>query len=294
VINLFRAEWKKTIWNYRLTGFLVWAYPVGVLGFYLVMLIGGLFSRAWMDGMLAVGSGAWTEDALGAWGMILAFPFTILSRMLPLAFMAAVFAGEYQSGMWKNLIPRNRRVNLILAKMAVVIILMVLALTATSLITVAGQGLGRAWVGVEYGPSITGGEISSFALRYVQTVLLGIVVLLILAAVAALAAILTRSVLGSLLVVFGFSVVDSLSMYLLMLLARIFSVPGLVNLYRYTPGCSIDNAQSWFRAGAAVRLPFENFSTGPDLAFSLMVLAVWAVGLTGLVLAAFERQDITS
>jgi ABC-2 type transport system permease protein len=294
MINLLRAEWKKTIWNYRLTGFLVWAFPVGVLGFYLVMLVGGLFSREWMDGMLQVGSGAWTEDALGAWGMILAFPFTILSRMLPLAFIAAVFAGEYQSGMWKNLVPRNRRAQLILAKMAVVIVLMTLALAVTSAVTVAGQGVGRYLVGWKYGPVLSGEEISSFAIRYAQTVLLGILTLIILAAIAALAAILTRSVLGGLLVVFGFSVVDSLSMYILTLLARIFSVPDIVNLYRFTPQCNIDNAQSWFRTEAAIRLPFEHFSTGPALWFSLAVLVIWAVGLTGLALAVFQRQDITS
>lgn len=294
MVNLLRAEWKKTIWNYLLTGFLVWAFPVGVMGFYLVMLIGGVFSKEWAEGMVGTGSGLWTEDALGAWGMILAFPFTILSRMMPLAFMAAVFAGEYQSGMWKYLIPRSRRVNLILAKTAVVIVLFTLALIATSAVTVAGQGLGRRLVGWEYGPAVAGEEISSFAVRYAQTVLLGILTLIILAAIAALASILTRSVLGGLLVVFGFSTVDSLSMYMLMLLARIFSVPDIVNLYRYTPQCNIDNAQSWFRTGAAVRLPFENFSMGPDLGFSLAALVVWAVGLAMLALAVFERQDITS
>jgi ABC-type transport system involved in multi-copper enzyme maturation permease subunit len=294
MINLFRAEWKKTVWNYRLTGSLVWVFPVGMLGFYLVMLIGGLFSREWMSGMLEVGSGNWTQDAIGSWDMLLAFPFTVLSRMLPLAFMAAVFAGEYQSGMWKNLIPRNRRANLILAKMAVLILLMVVALVATSAVTVAGQGVGRYLVGWEYGPGISPEELVVFATRYGQTVLLGILTLLILAAMAALAAILTRSVLGGLLVGFGFSTVDSLSMYLLMLLARIFSAPGLVNLYRFTPQCNIDNAQSWFRTGAAVRLPFDLLSTGPDLAFSLAILVIWAAGLIAIVLAVFQRQDITS
>ena len=136
MLNLFRAEWKKTIWNYVLTGFLVWGFPVGVAGFYAVMLIAGLFSRDWLEGMLSTGGGLWTDDALGGWGMLLAFPFTILTRMMPLAFMAAVFAGEYQSGMWKNLIPRNRRSFLILAKMAVIIGLMTLALVATSALLV--------------------------------------------------------------------------------------------------------------------------------------------------------------
>ncbi len=294
MINLFRAEWQKTIWNYLVTGFLVWVYPVGILGFYAVMLIGGLFSRSWIEGMLTTGSGMWTEDALSSWGLILAFPFNIISRMIPLAFMATVFAGEYKSGMWKNLIPRNRRAYLILAKMVVLIVLYALALMATSIVTVAGQGLGRAWIGWEYGPPLSGGEISSFALQYLQTVFLGFLALIILAAIAALAAILTRSVLGSLLTVFGFSVLDSLSLYVLMLLAKIFSAPDIVKLYRFMPVCNVDNAQSWFRTGAAIRLPFENFSTGPDLAFSLALLVIWAVGLTALVLAVFQRQDITS
>jgi hypothetical protein len=111
---------------------------------------------------------------------------------------------------------------------------------------------------------------------------------------AALAAILTRSTLGALLVVFGFSTLDSLAMYILMLLARIFSLPEVVNLYRYTPQCNLDNAQSWFTTGAALRLPFETFSTGPDLGFSLAMLVIWVAGLTALVLAVFEWQDITA
>ncbi|MBN2085306.1 MAG: hypothetical protein JW748_08760 [Anaerolineales bacterium] len=294
MINLLRAEWKKTVWNYKLTGFLVWAVPVGVLGFYMVMLMGGLFSREWMAGMLQTGSGIWTGDAVGAWGMVLAFPFTVLSRLLPLAFMAAVFAGEYQSGMWKNLIPRNRRALLILAKMAVVTALIAIALMAASALTVAGQGAGRLWLGWEYNPPVSGDVFSDFAVLYAQTALLGGLALTILAAMAALAAILTRSTLAALLVVFGFSTLDSLAMYILMLLARIFSLPEIVNLYRYTPQCNIDNAQSWFRTGAALPLPFETFSTGPDLGFSLAMLVIWVAGLTALVLAVFERQDITA
>ena len=147
MINLLLAEWKKTVWNILLTGFLVWAFPVGVFAFYLVMMVAGLISRDWMEGMLGIGTGFWTGDAFSPWGMLLAFPFTILSRMMPLAFMAAVFAGEYQSGMWKNLIPRARRWKLILTKIAVIVLLMTLALALTSVITVAGQGAGHLWAG---------------------------------------------------------------------------------------------------------------------------------------------------
>jgi ABC-type transport system involved in multi-copper enzyme maturation permease subunit len=294
MINLLRAEWKKVVGNYQLAGFLVWIYPVGVLGFYGVMLIGGLFSRIWAEGMVATGSGRWIDDALGVWGLITSSPFNILGRMLPLAFMSTVFASEYQWGMWKNLIPRNRRTSLILSKMAVLITLIVLALAATSLVTVAGQWLGRRLVGWEYGPAVTGSEIASFLTHYLQTAFLGILVLIILAGIAALAAILTRSVLGGLLVGFGFSVLDSLSMYILLLAGKIFSLPGIINLYRFIPAYNVDNSQSWFRMGTPVLIPVENFAAAPGLAFSLMVLLVWVAVLIALVLAVFQRQDITS
>ncbi|MGD0173299.1 MAG: ABC transporter permease subunit [Anaerolineales bacterium] len=294
MINLLRAEWKKVVGNYQLAGFLVWIYPVGILGFYGVMLVGGIFSKGWAEGMVATGSGRWTDDALGVWGLIMSFPFNILGRMLPLAFMSTMFASEYEWGMWKNLIPRNRRAALILAKITVLITLIVLALVATSLVTVAGQWLGRRLVGGEYGPGVTGSVAISFIARYLQTAVLGILVLIILAGIAALAAILTRSVLGGLLVGFGFSVLDSLSMYILLLAGKIFSVPGIINLYRFTPAYSVDNSQSWFNTGTPIPIPLENFSAAPDLAFSLMVLLIWAAGLTALVLAVFQRQDITS
>jgi hypothetical protein len=294
MINLLIAEGKKTVWNYLLTGFLVWAYPVGMSAFYLLMLAGGLLSRDWLLGLMRSASGMWTEDAIGSWGIVLAFPFTVLTRLMPLAFMAAVFAGEYQSAMWKILIPRSRRAHLILAKMTVVIALIAASIVTTSVVSVALQGAVRRLVGLAYLPAVSGGDIASFAVRYGQTALLGILALIILAAMAALAAVLSRSVLGSLLAAFGFSTVDSLSMYLLLLLSRMFSAPGLVDLYRFAPQYNLDNAQSWFRTGAAVRLPIEGFSARPDLAFSLGMLALWAAGLTALMLAVFQRQDITS
>ena len=294
MINLFLAEWKKTVWNYKLTGFLVWVLPVGMFGFYSLMLLGGLFSRDWILGMLASAAGKWTEDAIGSWGIVLAFPFTVMVRLLPLGFIAAVFAGEYQTGMWKILIPRSRRMHLILAKTAVVTVLISLSIVLSSVITVAMQGIGRYWLELDYSPAVSGGELATFAVRYGQTVLLGILALVILSAMGALAAVLTRSALGALLVAFGFSTLDSLSMYLLLLLSKLFSAPGLVGLYRYTPQYNLDNAQAWFRTEAAVRLPLEGFTAAPDLAYSLAMLALWAAGLTVLVLAVFQRQDITS
>ena len=44
----------------------------------------------------------------------------------------------------------------------------------------------------------------------------------------------------------------------------------------------------------AIRTEHLSKTLGPDLTFSIMMLVLWAVGLAGLVLALFERQDITS
>jgi ABC-type transport system involved in multi-copper enzyme maturation permease subunit len=83
-------------------------------------------------------------------------------------------------------------------------------------------------------------------------------------------------------------------MYILILAGKIFSLPGIINIYRFTPAYSVDNYQSWFRTGAPIPVPMENFSTAPDLSFSLLILLIWCGGLIGLVLWVFQRQDITS
>ena len=294
MLNLLRAEWMKAIWNYRLTGFLVWILPVGIGAFYAVMLVSSLASQRFAEGMLATGAGQWTNDALGVWNLVVTFPFNVIGRMLPLAFMAVVFASEYQSGMWKNLVPRAHRAKLILSKLAVLSALIMLSFVFTSAVTVLGQWLGHRLVGTEYGPAFTSAVMWEFLRHYAQSAVLALASLLILAGGAALAAILTRSVLGGLLIGFGLSVVDSMSLVFLLLLSNLFDQPNLINLYRFTPSYNLDNALAWFRSSAGYILPMGNFNTPPGLLFSLVLLLIWIAGFTGLSLWVFQRQDITA
>lgn len=294
MFNLLRAEWMKAIWNYRLTGFLVWILPVGIGAFYAVMLISSLASTRFAEGMLATGAGTWTDDALGVWNLVVTFPFNVIGRMLPLAFMAVVFASEYQSGMWKNLVPRASRVALILSKLAVLAALIMLSLVFTSIVTVIGQGLGHRLVGTDYGPALTGAVAQEFIAHYAQSAVLALASLLILAGGAALAAILTRSVLGGLLIGFGLSVFDSMSLVFLLLLSRILDQPDLINLYRFTPSYNLDNALAWFRTNAGFVMPVGDFTTPPGLAFSVVMLLVWIAGFIGLSVWMFQRQDLTA
>jgi hypothetical protein len=293
-LGLLQAEWQKVIKNYMLTGFLVWLYPVGLAAFFTIAVLAASFSKTAQLAMVATSSGQWTTDMLGIWALITSFPANIIPRLLPLAFMAVVFAGEYQWGMWKNLVPRSRRTSLILAKFVVLILVVMISLLLSSLVIGAGQGLSHTVAGVAYGPAVTQEVLTNFLGAYAREALLGMVSLVILAGYAALAALLTRSILGGLLAGFGFSVLEPMSFTLLILLGRLLNKPDIINLYQFTPTYNIDNMRSWL----ASNLPFTqvdpSFTAQPGLAFSSIVLGAWVIGLIILVVSVFKRQDIVS
>jgi ABC-type transport system involved in multi-copper enzyme maturation permease subunit len=294
MLNLLYAEIKKTLLNYRFTGFLVWVFPVGIGVFHLIAWLSTLVDKPFAREMALAGSTRWTTDALAIWNMISSFPAGLFGRMLPIAFIAVMFAGEYEWRMWKNLAPRRRRAALMLSKFAVLTAVLVVSFLLTSIAAVAGQAVLRQLAGLAYGPEPTGAVLSAFATEYLQTAFLGIISLLILAGAAALAAILTRSVLGAMLLGFGFSVLDSVSFLILALLGHLFRRPELVGLFRFTASYNLENAMSWLRAGSAYVPDVPGFTGEPALAFSLALLFLWAGGLIGLAVWAFRRQDITS
>jgi ABC-2 type transport system permease protein len=292
MFNLFRAEWKKVVKNYKLTTFLVWIYPVGMAAFLAILLIVQLSAKSSAQGTVAPSSGQWTADMLVTWNIVSSFPANVFGRMLPLAFMAVVFAGEYQWGTWKNLVPRNRRVALILTKLAALTAIVMTALVSTSVIVGLGQGLGHKMAGLAYGPTLTGEVLADFARDYTREALLGMISLLILAAFAGSAALLTRSILGGLLFGFGFSVLEPSELWLV--LGILLSKPEIVNLYRFTPTYNLNNVRSWLVDHSALAAVPPGFTAQPTLASSVGLLALWLLGLTALAAFVFQKQDITS
>jgi hypothetical protein len=292
MVNLFRAEWKKVIKNHRLITFLVWIYPIGMAVFLAILLVVQLATADSNQGVVAPGSGRWTDDMLNTWNIVTSFPANIFGRMLPLAFMAVGFAGEFQWGTWKNLVPRNRRVALILTKLATLTTVVMVALVATSVIVGLGQGLSHKMAGLAYGPAITGEALAGFVGDYAREALLGTVSLLIVAAFAGSAALLTRSILGGLLFGFGFSILEPSEVWLV--LSILFSKPGIVNLYRFTPTYNLNNVRSWLVDHCALAAVPPGFSAEHTLVSSCGLLALWLLGLTAVATFVFQRQDITS
>jgi ABC-type transport system involved in multi-copper enzyme maturation permease subunit len=295
MVNLLYAELKKTLLNYRFTVFLVWVLPVGIAAFHLLACLAALpANKDFAIDLLSAGTNHWTTDALAVWGLISSFPANLFGRMLPIAFIAVMFAGEYEWGMWKNLVPRRRRAALMLSKFAVLTAILAASYLLTSIAAVAGQAAARKLIFLSYGPEPTGAAVSAFATEYLQTAFLGVCSLLILAGAAALAAILTRSVLAGMLLGFGFSTLDTVSLFILSLLANLFQKPELMGLFYVTSSYNLENAMSWFHTGAGFILPVPGLAGAPTLAFSLTALFLWAGGLTALAVWAFRRQDINS
>lgn len=291
--NLMRSEWTKLVRNYKLTSFLVWIYPVGVGAFFGFMLVLSLVLGDLAEG-LAPGPGDWRQDFQTAWGVITAFPLNVFGRMLPLAFMAVVFAGEYEWGTLKNVVPRIRRPQLVVAKLVTLTAMIMLSLTLTTLLVGIGSGLTHVLSGQTWGPALSGSVLADFSANYGREAGLALVSVLILGAVAAIAAILSRSILGALLIGFGFSMLDLIAIGILMAVSFVLKRPELMNLMRFTPNYNLENVRSWLVNGAAAQGFGPQISVEPSLSFSLVWLGLWLLGLIGLALWLFQRQDITS
>ena len=297
MFGLLRAELLKIIKHHKLTSFLVWIYPVGYAAFYVLAIPLTLISDGARQGITESCPGDWITDATTVWGILTGFPLNVFGRMLPLAFMAVMIAGEYEWGTWKNVIPRTRRSRLMISKLIALTLIVLISFIALSAVPIIGQNLLCLVIGAGGGPAITGESLRRFVEGYAQHALLGWIALLFMAVFAAIAALLTRSILGGLLLAFGISLIELMSLGFLSLLRSLLRVPELLDLYVITPTYNIDNLRSWFLTDQALlsvtpSSPLLNFQ--PSLVGSLAILAVWLVGLVLLTLRLFQRQDITS
>jgi len=292
MLELLRAEWMKATRNLPLISFLIWILPVGIAASFTIFIVLGFFSESMLTAFDEFSTGQWTTDMIVVWTFVISFPANIFGRMAPLAFIVTGFAGEYQWDTWKNIIPRNRRMSLILGKLVVLVAIVLLSLFISSLVLGLMQIIGHAIHGESFGPAFGADVLLDFLASYAQMILIALISVIILAGSGALAAILTRSILGGLLASFFFSVLDAMSMGGLIFLGSLFNKPDLINFYLYTPSYNLDNLRSWFESGSAY-IPMPTFTASPGAGISLVILLAWIVFLVGSSLLIFRRQDIT-
>ncbi len=295
MVNVLRAEWLKMIGNKWTTGFLIWIFPVGAFGFVGIMSLLALLIPSFRNNVF-MESPLWTSAFLGPWG----FANNLFGRTFLLAFTAVTFAGEYQWGTWKNIVPRQRRGLLIMAKFINLGVLILIAFGLMSLILGFGQGLLTLIVDVPYGPEVTGQIVREFLSDYALQATLTFVSVIIASIYAALSAILMQSILGGIMVGVGISIVEPLIFGMTLLLARLFNNARFLHLGRISPFYNIENVNSWVRQDQAINWLDSSFQlfneTTPvdSMGFSVLVLATWLLVGVGLVLFLFQRQDITT
>ncbi len=294
MFNLLRAEWMKVVRNRMLMAFTVWIFPIGLAAFFLIMTVNVLLTGDANFRFALVSSGSWIEDTTQFWGMLAFFPTNILSRLLPMAFLAVVFAGEYQSHTWKNIIPRGRRIPILLNKILAITLLFLFVFATISIVIGIGQAVGHLASGEAYGPYLNDGVLWDYLDILWKFAVIALYSILVIVGYAALAAVITRSLVGAIIAGGLLAVFEPATALMLVLLEFFFGGKHWINLFRFTPTYNLNNLHSWlFTQSPFTEIP-GNFTSEPSMLFSFIALTVWVLGLVMLSAIIFQQQDITS
>lgn len=291
VANLFYAEWQKITGNRIAIAFFVWMFPLMTFIAASIAIVIALLSEDFREVQRIQGIYGWDESLLYTWGLV----NNIVGRWITLAFTAFVFAGEYSNGTWKNLTTRRSRVALILNKFVVVSVLVLMSYTLMSLINMIGSGILANVVGLDYGFSEFGARFNDFIGEYLLQIFLTMTGTFIIAAFAALAAMVAKNVLAAVGFAVGINIFELLGVIFVMGLINWALQIDLSPLYRYLPSYNLENVAQWIRVNQGTP-PFTLAEVAPEpntMAVSLVLVAVWVVGLVGLTAYLFKRQDIT-
>ncbi|AQR74257.1 ABC transporter permease [Sphingomonas sp. LM7] len=279
--NVISAEWTKLL-PHKGTWMLVWLYPIGLAAILLLMFFVALATGNAGAPMIA---SRWIEQTALIWYT----PTSGFGRYLIAGYFAIVFAGEYGWNTWKLVVPHCARWKLIAAKYAVTLGLLYLAWLAAAVIALVMAGVQAAALGVPVPSGVTAAALVEGHLAIVAQ---GIVPLLLTAAYASFAAVLTRSTLAALIISIVLITIDEVFAKLMPVLSA-WGMDWMAVLFRVVPSYHLENLMSWMRDGAGFQVPL---ASGTVVAYSqtvsLLVLAAWIVGLVALVFAAFRRQDL--
>lgn len=293
MVNILHAELQKMVGNRWTIGLLLWVFPVGALAFVVGMSLMALLNPASRGNTSLV---TWKEAFLLPWSLV-NNPFGL---MLLLGFTSVTFAGEYQWGTWKNIVPRQQRSRLIMAKFINLAALILITFTVTSLIFGIGFGILARIADLPYASEATSEIARDFFGDYAQEVSLAFISIIIASVYAALGAIVMRSILGGTMVGIGISLIDALIFSMIYWWANLFDTVLLLHVGRISLFYNIANVKSWIREDQAATTLASAFQTFGEvtpidsIGFSMLMLAGWLVGGIGLVLYLFQRQDITT
>ena len=272
------------------TGCMIWIFPILAVLFTAFMLFIVAVSSDAREGM-SLEPALWTDIAIFPW-IILNNP---LGLGLLLGFTAVLFAGEYQWNTWKSIVPRSRRVPLIIVKFITVALFVVFAFTLMSILLTLGWGLVSLVAGAPYGPSLDGEVLADFAEDYSLQMLSAFISTIIAAGIASLAAMVTRSILGSVIFAIVISIGETVLFLPLALLAWLLNIEEIMHIYRFIPFYNRINLMTYMYGDTPDGMEMPSGEMVVDsLLFSEVVLVGWVIILIALTAYLFNRQDITN
>jgi ABC-type transport system involved in multi-copper enzyme maturation permease subunit len=267
----------------------VWSAPIAAVIFFAFVFLVIALSPGARDPSSAQGLPTWDQALTDTW-LLLNNPF---GRYVIAGFAAIVFAGEYQFGTWKNFVPHRRRTTLLLNKFFVIAAFMMFAWTLMAVIVCLGVGLMHLIYGASYG-SFDGETVRRFAGEYLLNMSVTGTATLIAAGYAALAAMITRSILSSFFITIIITIVEDALLLVLFILYGLLDL-NLLRLYVYTPSFNLLNITNWVSNGGPTPVGQDMIpSTTLSLEASIAIIAAWIIIILGLTLWRFNRQDITT
>ncbi|MDG2534286.1 ABC transporter permease [Sphingomonas sp. HITSZ_GF] len=280
MLDAVRAEALK-LRRHRATWLMVWVYPIVFTMIIIGVLIYGALKAHGVPGPEQPAAD-WIKDSVILW----AVPTSPPGRFLIAGFAAVVFAGEYGWNTWKLIIPARARWQLIAAKWVVALGFLMLALVTADLVVLLGS-----WLGSFEGDKIPAGVTLGAVLHaHWQSAIHALVPIAYTIAFAGLFAILTQSILATVILSIALVVIEGLWPLLGMFFHQY--APALTEgLVKLLPFYHMSNVNAWAKGGMPLPLAPDaivSFSFGASLA----VLAAWILAAALATQIRFLRQDL--
>ena len=275
-----RAEALK-LRRHRATWLMVWIFPIAVTAIVFFQILRDMFGQV-VEAPIT--SAAWLAESAKIWS----FPLDGGGRFIIAGFAALVFGGEYGWNTWKLIIPARDRWQLISAKWIVSSAFILLAFAAADLIAISGSSLRGPLGGIGIPDGVT---IGSLVNVHASSAGHAVVPILYTIAWAALFAVLTTSVLATVVLSFGMVLSEQLLLAGAPLAHDI--APSLTSmLLQVLPFYHMANLIAWAK-GVGLTLPLgtsESLTT--TWATSLAIVVIWIGAIGATTLLRFSRQDL--
>lgn len=282
MLDALTAETLK-MRRHRGTWLMVWIYPIAIFLIASGSVIYNVFAPANPAGV-SQSAAAWIADSAMFWRA----PGSAPGRILIAGFVALVFASEYSWNTWKLIIPARKRSQLIVAKWVVAVGFVFAAFVVTDIIALATEWL-RSLQGSEIPEGVT---LSGIFTAHARAAAYALLPIAYSTAFAAMFAVLTRSILATVIISIGFVIIEGM-----LALIGIFFHARAPDLTRFLiealPPYHVQNLIGWADNKTGLVSPL-----GPDASValswttSLSALLAWIGLAMAITLLNFSRQDI--